>query len=61
MRTRLFLASVHTRCIGSHPRLQSINVCGFNAQWANQRLQKALGQDVSDVCEYLVNIKVCFV
>jgi hypothetical protein len=45
----------------SHPRLQVINVCEINAQWANKRLQKALGQDVSEVCEYLVNIKVCFV
>ena len=42
---------------GSHPRLQVINVCDINLQWANQRLQKALGQDVSEVCEYLVNIK----
>lgn len=30
----------------------------FVLQWASQRLQKVLGQDVSDVCEYLVAIEV---
>jgi hypothetical protein len=33
----------------------------WQTQWANQRLQKVLGQDVSEVCEYLVNIEVCCV
>jgi hypothetical protein len=31
----------------------------FVLEWASKRLQRVLGQDVSDVCEYLVAIEVC--